>query len=196
MQKKKKKDKQTNKMKVWNLKSWLALCPTNYIFNILYYSFFPQQPVHSLFIFYFFFALLFSDPHTSSHTPRFLLLSVLNFLSSLSFYVVFLFVLLFSFVCVFFNLMAVNSSYDFSPLLTQVSHRGFFVLLYFFCKVRLFISFFFFFWVESLVLQSKLHAGRILNFGRYLLRVSWLREWGEGFLFERVIQFQSPNDAV
>ena len=97
-------------MKVWNLESWLALCPTNYIFNILYYSFFPQQPVHSLFIFLFYFALLFSHPHTSSHTPRFLLLSVLNFLSSLSFYVVFLFVLLFCFVCIFFNLMAVNSS--------------------------------------------------------------------------------------
>ena len=33
-------------------------------------------------------------------------------------------------------------SFDFSPLLTQVSHLGFFVLLYFFfCKVRLFTSF-------------------------------------------------------
>ena len=114
--------------------------------NQLYFQYFILllfgSPAGSL-PFHFFF-LLFSYPHTSSHTPRFLLLSVLNFLSSLSFYVVFLFVLLFSFVCVFFNLMAVNSSYDFSPLLTQVSHCGFFVLLYFFCKVRLFISFFFF----------------------------------------------------
>ena len=64
------------------------------------------------FSFLIFFSLLFSHPHTSSHTPRFPLFSnsVLNFLSSLSFYVVFLFVLLFSFLCIFFNLMAVNSS--------------------------------------------------------------------------------------
>ena len=134
MQKNKnKKAKQTNKMKVWNLKSWLALCPT-IIFSIFYVTpFFLNNrfTLFSFFLFYYF-ALLFSHPHTSSHTPRFLLLSVLNFLSSFSFYVVFLFVLLFSFVCVFFNLMAVNSSYDFSPLLTQVSHCGFFVLLYFF----------------------------------------------------------------
>ena len=53
--------------------------------------------------------------------------------------------------------------------------------------------FFFFFFAEILVLQSKLHVGRILNFGRYLPRVSWLKEWGEGFLFERMIQFQSPK---
>ena len=140
-----------NKMKVWNLESWLALCQT-IIFSIFYITpcfltswFTPFS--------YIFFSLLFSHPHTSSHTPRFPLFSVLNFLSSLSFYVVFLFVLLFTFVCVFFNLMAVNSSYDFSPLLTQVSHRGFFVLLYFFCKVCLLISFlsssiFFFFWLR------------------------------------------------
>ena len=128
-----KKKKNKNKMKVWNLESWLALCPTNYTFNIFILLIFPHQLVHSLFIY--FFSLLFSHPHTSSHTPQFPLFSVLNFLSSLSFYVVFLFVLLFTFVCVFFNLMAVNSSYDFSPLLIQVSHCGFFVLLYFFCKV-------------------------------------------------------------
>ena len=189
MQKKKK--SQTNKQNE-SMKLRKLACPLP---NQLYFQYFIlllfSSPASSL-PFHIFFSLLFSHLHTSSHTPRFPLFSVLNFLSSLSFYVVFLFVLLFTFVCVFFNRMAVNSSYDFSPLLTQVSHRGFFVLLYFFCKVRLFISF----WVESLVLQSKLHAGQILNFGRYLPRVSWLREWGEGFLFERVIQFQSPNDAV
>ena len=105
----------------------------------------PTSSLPFLFFSFLFFSLLFSHPHTSSHTPRFPLFSVLNFLSSLSFYVVFLFVLLFSFVCVFFNLIAVNYQCfilsDFSPLLTQVSHCGFFVLLYFFCKVRLFISF-------------------------------------------------------
>ena len=56
--KKKKKQQQQQKMKVWNLESWLALCPTNYIFNILYYSFFPRQLVHSLFIFFFLFYFL------------------------------------------------------------------------------------------------------------------------------------------
>ena len=137
---------------------------------------------------YIFFSLLFSHPHTSSHTPRFPLFSVLNFLSSLSFYVVFLFVLPFSFVCVFFNLMAVNYQCfilsDFSPLLTQVSHHGFFFFFFFFFFVRyiclfhfFFLTFYFFYYfflflVEILVLQSKLHADRILNFGRYLSRVS------------------------
>ena len=133
-------------MKVWNLESWLALCPTNYIFNILYYSFFPRQLVHSLFIF--FFSLLFSHLHTSSHTPRFPLFSVLNFLSSLSFYVVFLFVLLFCFVCIFFNLMAVKSNASshltflhFSLKFLTVAFL--FCFIFFLCKVHLFISFLF-----------------------------------------------------
>ena len=56
-------------MKVWNLESWLALYRTNYIFNILYYSFFPHQLVPSFFFFFFFF-LLFYHPHTSSHTRQ------------------------------------------------------------------------------------------------------------------------------
>ena len=118
MQKKKRK-KKPNKRTKWKYESWLALCPnkkekeswlalcpTNYTFNIFILLIFPHQLVHSLFIY--FFSLLFSHPHTSSHTPRFPLFSVLNIHSSLSFYVVFLFLLLFSFVCVFFNLLVLH----------------------------------------------------------------------------------------
>ena len=117
-----------------------------------------HQLVHSL---PFFFSFLIHTRQVT-RTPQFPLFSdsVLNFLSSLSFYVVFLFLLLFfSFVCVFFNSSTYQCfiSFDFSPLLTQVFHLGFFVLLYFFCKVHLFTSFlssssFFFFLVEILVL--------------------------------------------
>ena len=119
----------------------------------------PTSSLPFLFFSFLFFSLLFSHPHTSSHTPRFPLFSVLNFLSSLSFYVVFLFVLLFSFVCVFFNLIAVNYQCfilsDFSPLLTQVSHHGFFFFFFFFFFVRyiclfhfFLLLFFFFFWLR------------------------------------------------
>ena len=99
-------------------------------------AFFLTNWFTPFFFLFFFFSLLFSHPYTSSQTPRFPLFSVLNFLSSLSFYIVFLFVLLFSFVCVFFNLMAVNYQCfivsDFSPLLTQVSHHGFLCFSFFF----------------------------------------------------------------
>ena len=194
-------------MKVWNLESWLALYRTNYIFNILYYSFFPHQLVPSFFFFFFFFSFYFLI-HTRlvthvSHTLT--LFSVSNFLSSLSLHVVFLFLLLFSFVCIFFNLPVTSAAvlhliwlFSTSHSSFSLFHCGFFVLLYFFCKVHLFISFLFssiylFFLVEILFLQSKLHTSRILNFGWYLSKVSWLKEWGEGFLFERMIQFQSPK---
>ena len=135
-------NKQTNKQnESMKLRKLACTLP-----NQLYFQYFIlllfSSPASSL-PFHIFFSLLFSHLHTSSHTPRFPLFSVLNFLSSLSFYVVFLFLLLFSFVCVFFNSSTYQCfiSSDFSPLLTQVSHLGFFVLLYFFCKVRLFTSF-------------------------------------------------------
>ena len=103
-----------------------------------------HQLVHSLFFSFFLFYFLIHTRQVT-RTPQFPLFSdsVLNFLSSLSFYVAFLFLLLFSFVCVFFNSSTYQCfiSFDFSPLLTQVSHLGFFVLLHFFCKVRLFTSF-------------------------------------------------------
>ena len=104
-----------------------------------------HQLVHSLF--FSFLSLLFSHPHTSSHTY-----SSISTLLRLSFKFPLIFVILcclplsstfFPFVCVFFNSSTYQCfiSFDFSPLLTQVSHLGFFVLLYFFCKVRLFTSF-------------------------------------------------------
>ena len=174
--------------------------------NQLYFQYFIlllfSSPAGSL-PFIYFFSLLFSHPHTSSHTPRFPLFSVLNFLSSLSFYVVFLFLLLF-FLCVRLLQLTSASSHltflHFSLKFLTMAFLFCFFFFFFFCKPRLFISFIsssiFFFLVEILILQSKLHAGWILNFGQYLSRVSWLKEWGEAFLFKRKIQFQSPNDAV
>ena len=134
MQKKKKKKQQQQQNESMKLRK--LACPLP---NQLYFQYFIlllfSSPASSL-PFHIFFSLLFSHLHTSSHTPRFPLFSVLNFLSSLSFYIVFLFVLLFSFVCVFFNLMAVNYQCfivsDFSPLLTQVSHHGFLCFSFFF----------------------------------------------------------------
>ena len=105
--------------------------------------------------FHIFFFLLFSHPHTSSHTPRFPLFSVLNFLSSLSFYVVFLFLLLFSFMCIFFNIPMLHLIWFFFTSQSSFSPWFFcFAFFFFFCKVRLFISFisssifFFFFWLR------------------------------------------------
>ena len=175
MQKKKKKNQTNKENESMKLRKLACTLPNQLYFQYFILLFF-SSPAGSL-PFHIFFSLLFSHPHASSHTPRFPLFSVLNFLSSLSFYVVFLFVLLFTFVCVFFNLMAVNSSYDFSPLLTQVSHRGFFVLLYFFCKVRLFISFFFFFlgWEFSFTVQTPCRPN-----------LEFRPVFTEGFLIERV----------
>ena len=86
-------------------------------------------------------------------------------------------------MCVFFN----NSTYqcfissDFSPLLTQVSHLGFFVLLYFFCKVRLFTSFLssflFFSWDFSFTVQTPCRPN-----------LEFRLVFTEGFLIERVRQ--------
>ena len=188
--KKKKETKQTNKMKAWNLESWLALCPTSYIFNNLYYSFFPHQLTHSLFIFNFFFSLLFSHPHTSSQIPQFPLFSILNFLSSLSFYVVFLFVLLFCFVCIFFNLMAVKSNASSHLTFLHFSLKfltvAFLFCFIFLCKVHLFISFlfssflfFYFFlifgWDFSFTVQTPCQ-----------LNLEFQPVFIEGFLIERV----------
>ena len=99
MQKKKKKSQTNKQNEIMKLKKLACTLPNQSYFQYFIFLFFyitpfflTSQLVHSLFIFFF---LLFSHPHTSSHTPRFLLLSVLNFLSSLSFYVVFLFLLLF-----------------------------------------------------------------------------------------------------
>ena len=87
-------------MKVWNLESWLALCRTNYIFNILYYSFFPHKLVPSFFFFFFFSFYFLIHTRLVTHVSHTLtLFSVSNFLSSLSLHVVFLFLLLF-FLCV------------------------------------------------------------------------------------------------
>ena len=98
-----------------------------------------HQRVHSLFFFFLFYFLI--------HTRLVTLFSDLNFPSSLSLYVVFLFLLLFSFV---FD-CASSSTYQLvlhliwllstSHSSFSLSHRGFFVLLYFVCKARLFISF-------------------------------------------------------
>ena len=128
--------------------------------------------------FHIFFFLLFSHPHTSSHTPRFPLFSVLNFHSSLSFYVVFLFLLLFSFMCIFFNIPMLHLIWLFFTSQSSFSPWFFCFAFFFFfvrydCLFHLFLLlFFFFFLVEILVLQSKLYASRILNFSWYLLRVS------------------------
>ena len=152
------------------------------IFSIFYITlFFPQQLVHSLFIFNFFFALLFSHPHMSSHTPRFLLLSVLNFLSSLSFYVVFLFVLLFSFVCVFFNLMAVNSSASSHLTFLHFSLKfltvAFLFYSIFFVRYVCLFHFFFFFlgWEFSFTVQTPCRPN-----------LEFRLVFTEGFLIERV----------
>ena len=90
----------------------------------------------------------------------------------------------------FFPLCASSSTYqcfisfDFSSLLSQVSHRGFFVLpfFFFFCKVRLFISFisssifFFFFGLDfSFTIQTLCQPN--LEFQLIFI---------EGFLIERV----------
>ena len=138
-----------------------------------------HQLVHSLF--FSFLSLLFSHPHTSSHTY-----SLISTLLRLSFKFPLIFVIL---CCLplsstFFPLRASSSTIQ---LISASSHLtflhfslkfltlAFLFCFIFFCKVRLFTSFLsssFFFFVEILVLQSKLHADRILNFGRYLLRVS------------------------
>ena len=134
--------------------------------------------------FHIFFFLLFSHPHTSSHTPRFPLFSVLNFLSSLSFYVVFLFLLLFSCVCVFFNLRVLHLIWLFST-----SHSSFSLWLFcfaffflFFCKSHLFISFisssiyiYFFGWDFSFIVQTPCQ-----------LNLEFQPVFIEGFLIERV----------
>ena len=126
------------------------------MFSIFYITL--KSPAGSLpFLFFLFYFLIHTRQVT--RTPWFPLFSdsVLNFLSSLSFYVVFLFLLLFSCLCVFFNSSTYQCfiSSDFSPLLTQVSHLGFFVLLYFFfvryiCLLHFFLLFCFLF--EILVL--------------------------------------------
>ena len=133
-------------------KGWLALCPTNYTFNILYCSFFPHQLVHSLS--YIFFSSIFSSTHVQSH-------SSISTLLSFKFPLIFVILCCLPLSSTFFPVCASSSTYecfissDFSPLLTQVSHYGFFVLLFFlffFCKPRLFISFIsssiFFFWLR------------------------------------------------
>ena len=104
--------------------------------------------------FHFFFSLLFSHPHTSSHT-----------LLSFKFPLIFVITCCLPLSSTFFPLCASSSTYQL-PVLHLIwlfstshssfslSHRGFFVLLYFFCKVLLFISFlsssifFFFFWLR------------------------------------------------
>ena len=182
MKKKKKKKTRTK----WKYESWLALYPTNYTFNILYLSVFLHRLVHSL---SFFFSLLFSHPHMCSHTPRFPLFSFLNFLSSLSFYVVLLLLLLFSSVFIFFNLPITSAAvlhliwlFSTSHSSFSLFHSGFFVLLYFFCKVHLFISFLFssiylfiFGWDFSFIVQTPYRP----NFEFRLVFI-------EGFLIERV----------
>ena len=137
-----------------------------------------HQLVHSLF--FSFLSLLFSHPHTSSHTY-----SSISTLLRLSFKFPLIFVIL---CCLplsstFFPLCASSSTIQ---LISASSHLTFlhfslkfltlaflFCFIFFVryvCLLHFFLLLFFF--VEILVLQSKLHADRILNFGRYLLRVS------------------------
>ena len=162
-------------------KGWLALCPTNYTFNILYCSFFPHQLVHSLsYIFFLFYFLIHTRQVT--RTPQFPLFSdsVLNFLSSLSFYVVFLFLLLFFPLCASSStvqLISASSHLTFLHFSLKFFTLGFLFCFIFFVRYVCLLHFFllllfFFFLVEILVLQSKLHVGRIWNFDWYLSRVS------------------------
>ena len=148
--------------------------------NQLYFQYFIlllfSSPASSL-PFHIFFSLLFSHLHTSSHTPRFPLFSVLNFLSSLSFYVVFLFLLLFFPLCASSStvqLISASSHLTFLHFSLKFFTLGFLFCFIFFVRYVCLLHFFllFCFLVEILVLQSKLHAGRILNFGWYLPRVS------------------------
>ena len=150
-------------MKVWNLESWLALCRTNYIFNILYYSFFPHPLVPSFFLFLFFFFSFYFLIHTrQSHTHTLL---------SFKFPLIFVITCCLPLSSTFFPLCASSSTYqlpvqqyfissDCSPLLTQVSH--FFTVAFLFCFIFFvryiclfhffFLLFIYLFLVEILVL--------------------------------------------
>ena len=163
------------------------------MFSIFYTTL--KSPAGSLPFLFIFFSLLFSHPHTSSHTY-----SSISTLLRLSFKFPLIFVIL---CCLplsstFFPLCASSSIVQ---LISASSHLTFLhfslkflTLAFLFCFIFFvryvcLLHFFllFCFLVEILVLQSKLHAGRILNFGWYLPRFSWLKEWGEGFLFEVMI---------
>ena len=146
-----------------------------------------HQLVHSLF--FSFLSLLFSHPHTSSHTY-----SSISTLLRLSFKFPLIFVILcclplsstfFSFVCIFFNSSTYQCfiSFDFSQFLTQVSHLGFFVLLYYYfffvryvCLLHFFLLFFFFFGRDfSFTVQTPCRP-----------KIEFRPVFTKGFLIERV----------
>ena len=145
---------------------------------------------------YIFFSLLFSHPHTSSHTPRFPLFSVLNFLSSLSFYVVFLFLLLF-FLCVhLLQLTSASSHLTFLQFSLKFLTMAFLFCFIFFvryvCLFHFFLLLFFFFfgWDFSFIVQTPCQ----LNLEFWLV-------FTKGFLIERVrrgflVWENDPLDAV
>ena len=128
-----------------------------------------------------FFSLLFSYPHTSSH-----MYSSISTLLRLSFKFPLIFVIL---CCLplsstFFPLCASSSTVQ---LISASSHLTFLhfslkflTLAFLFCFIFFvryvcllhFFLLLLFFLVEILVLQSKLHVGRIRNFSWYLSRVS------------------------
>ena len=128
--------------------------------NQLYFQYFIllllSSPAGSLPVHIFFFSLLFSHPHTSSHTPQFPLFSVLNFLSSLSFYVVFLFLLLFSPLCAYFStvqLISASSHLTFLHFSLKFFTLGFLFCFIFFVRYVCLLHFFllllfFFFWLR------------------------------------------------
>ena len=153
--------------------------------NQLYFQYFIlllfSSPASSL-PFHIFFSLLFSHLHTSSHTPRFPLFSVLNFLSSLSFYVVFLFLLLFSFMCIFFNIPMLHliwlfftSQSSFSPWFFCFAFFFFFFFVRYDYLFHLFLLLFFFGWDFSFTIQTLCQP----NLEFQLI-------FTEGFLIERV----------
>ena len=148
MQKKKKKSQTNKQNESMKLKKLACTLPNQLYFQYFILLLFSSTTGSlSFHIFFFFCSSIFSSTHVQSHS---------SISTPLSFKFPLIFVILCClplcstfFLCV--RLLQPNGSKfqciiasDFSPLLTQVSHRGFFVLLYFFFKVRLFISFFFF----------------------------------------------------
>ena len=176
--------KKKSKIKIWNLESQLTHYPTAlttqyFQYFILFIAHFFLTSCFTLFSFLIFFSLVFSHPHTSSHTPRFPLLN-------------FKFPLIFVNLCCLplcvspmrllqqFNLMTVKYHCLISSVFST-SHSSFSPWIFLFCfcfccKVHLFISFLSssISLVEVLVLQSRLHADRILNFGQYLPKWTWM----------------------
>ena len=145
-------------------KGWLALCPTNYTFNILYCSFFPHQLVHSLS--YIFFSSIFSSTHVQSHSS---ISTLLSFKFPLIFVILCCLPLSSTFfLCVRLLQLTSASSHltflHFSLKFLTVAFLFCFLFSFFFlshiCLFHLFLLLYIyiFFLVEILVLQSKLHA--------------------------------------